>query len=298
VQTILTDGGNIPWEQYEVIPFGYATLAFVLKSGEWARPQGCKDDTLSMTVNGKHVLSFSGGISVCHALTMGDDYYNWHTLQEGDALFNTDGPRVYTSEYLQEPEQGCPRVYEKFTKGQRLDFAIRLNGNGDGKAPTVMYLAKGSVAVRGNDCWAMQMAMCEISHCGDVLICISALCRHRATLVYLLIACPSWPASIQSVMVSLQATCRVFARKRALVWAARFAKNEIELPWERARCKKRKPFIVAGNHSGLQEHTCRGGGGGFPGGVVILPAFHVATDVKHHHHQLHKAKCKATWNQT
>jgi hypothetical protein len=104
-----------------------------------------------MIVNGKQVLA-SGGLDVCSALRMEDVFYNWRTHRKGDAVYNADGIRVSAFEYLQEPEQGCPGLRDTFTLGQRLDIVVRLKGNGDGKAPTVVYLGKGSVAVQGNDC--------------------------------------------------------------------------------------------------------------------------------------------------
>jgi hypothetical protein len=147
VQKIFPDGVQ------DVVPYGYAMVEFVLKSGEWTRRGGCKRDTISMTVNGTNVLGPQSSVNVCQALKMTDKYYNWRTHKKGDhQVYDTDGPRVHFFDYLMDPEQGCPMVDLEVNEGQRLNFVIRLKGSGDGKAPTVIYIGKRSVSAQGNFC--------------------------------------------------------------------------------------------------------------------------------------------------
>jgi hypothetical protein len=146
LQEIVPDGNQ------DYIPWGYAAVSFVLKSDEWARPGGCKPDTPSIMVNGVNILDPHGSVTVCRALTEENSLFNWQTYRKGDTISSEDGPRVYFFQYLMEPEEGCPLISLHFKLGQRLDFVIRLKGSGDGKAPTVMYIGKSSIEVKGNDC--------------------------------------------------------------------------------------------------------------------------------------------------
>jgi hypothetical protein len=134
-------------------PSGTAGVLIVIKSGEWARPDGvCKLDTLTVMANGKSILDPAGSVTVCRALTMQQDWRSWRTRLAGSPGASTDGTRVTLAGRVRDLDQGCPQNQFWALPGDRLDFVFSLRGSGDGKAPTTMYIGKHSISVRGTDC--------------------------------------------------------------------------------------------------------------------------------------------------
>jgi hypothetical protein len=132
---------------------GFTQLRLVIKSDEWTRPGGCKPDTLSVTMNGGSLLDPAGSVTVCNARKLQDrsPWRNWATYKKGGSLFDEDGVRVTFVGSPEIRDGDCPEDVSVASLGETLDFVIRLKGSGDRKAPTVVYIGKGSIGVAGCD---------------------------------------------------------------------------------------------------------------------------------------------------
>jgi hypothetical protein len=124
----------------------------VIKSDEWSRPGGCKNDTLSFTVNRGSIVHPKGSVTICQALTLDRDspWTNWRLLDNDDSPNDEDGPRVVYRGTPGDTDAVCDGDF-RYEIGDRVDFAIRLKGSGDGKEPTTVYIGKGLIGIVGCD---------------------------------------------------------------------------------------------------------------------------------------------------
>jgi hypothetical protein len=105
-------------------------------------------------MNGGSLLDPGGNVGMCQALTLEADslWDNFHTYDKGiPFIHDPDGPRVAFTLSPRRKDNECPEPVAVVIKGKRYDFVIRLKDSGDGKAPTTVYIGKGSISAQ--DCY-------------------------------------------------------------------------------------------------------------------------------------------------
>jgi hypothetical protein len=117
---------------------GFAGMTLVLRSMEWTRRGGCQADQLGFTMNGKSLISKVKSTSVCDIPQMHKTqapYSGWNEYDGTYAVWEGSPNSIET----------CPDSVAYTYVGKRYDFVISLKGSGDRKAPTVLYVGKGSI---------------------------------------------------------------------------------------------------------------------------------------------------------